>query len=63
MLDGVAGDDAHQRALAAQGIVYQRGYEAYLYHPDIILDPVLGEWFNQAARDLSARLRAGKDKP
>jgi hypothetical protein len=48
-------DQAHQRVLELQGIAYRPGYEAHLYHPEVIAHPQLRDWFSAAARTLSAR--------
>jgi hypothetical protein len=57
---GTSWEEAHRRVLEMQGIAYQPGYEANLYHPAVIADPVIGEWFSRAARELSARLAGGE---
>lgn len=61
MRGGVPTEEAHRRVLAQQGIEYEKGYEAYLYHPNVINHPLAQDWFNQAARDLSARLAGEQD--
>jgi RHS repeat-associated protein len=49
---------AHQMTLAQQGIRYAAGFEAYLYHPDVILSDLKG-YFSPAAQRL-ARLLSGQ---
>jgi len=47
MARGMGDREAHLAVLEIQGIPYEPGYEAYLYHPDII--KMYPEYFNPAA--------------
>jgi hypothetical protein len=62
MESGIGWEDAHARVLGVQGIRYEPGYEAYLYHPAVIADQEARQWFSQAARETSARLANTKDE-
>ena len=48
MAEGVEDRAAHLQALARQGIAYEPGYEARLYHPSVVLR--YPDHFNPAAR-------------
>lgn len=47
MARGLDARAAHLRTLETQGITYRPGYEAELYHPDVIRS--FPEFFNPAA--------------
>jgi hypothetical protein len=47
MKHGAGAREAHLQTLEKQGIPYQPGYEAQLYHPDVIEQ--FKAYFNQAA--------------
>lgn len=55
MKEGIDYDTAHKAVLELQGIDWKAGYEAYLYHPEVV--EIFSEYFNEITRNLSRRLR------
>jgi len=52
---GIDYDTAHKTVLKYQGISYKPGYEAYLYHPDVV--DAFPDQFSFAAQRISKILR------
>jgi len=55
MKEGMDYDTAHKLALSLQGITYEPGYEAYIYHPDVV--DAFPDQFSSAAREISKQIR------
>jgi RHS repeat-associated protein len=58
MAQGMEYEVAHRLTLAQQGISYEPGYEAYLYHPEVI--KAFSDYFSFAAQRLSELLGGGQ---